>query len=134
MTRTLYVRVATAADRTGLTDDLEAIDAGEEPTPSEAELSVENIETLGRIFRPTNLTLLQAIVEHEPESIRALARAVDRNPPEVLDNINELVNYGLVELEQHGQAKRPVLWYDEIEIDIPLTRLTDSSGDNALLA
>ena len=134
MTRTLHVRVATAADRTGLVADLEALDEGEEPTPTEPELSVENIETFGRIFRPTNLTLLQAIVEHEPESIRALARAVDRNPPEVLSNINELVNYGLVELEEHGQAKRPVLWYDEIAIDIPLTRLPDSSGDGGLLA
>lgn len=134
MTRTLHVRIATVPDRTALGDDLEALDEDTDPTAHEPVLAVENLETLGRIFRPTNLELLQAIVEHDPESIRALARAVDRNPPEVLDNLNELVNYGLVDLEQDGQAKRPTLWYDEIKIDIPLARLSGASGDDALLA
>lgn len=134
MTRTLHVRVATAPDRINLTDDLEAIDAGEDPEPRESILSVEDIATFGRIFRPMNLELLQAIVEHEPESIRALARAVDRNPPEVLENVNELEHYGLIELEKHGQAKRPTLWYDELEIDIPLGRVTDPSDEEGIVA
>lgn len=29
-------------------------------------------------------------------SIRELARIVDRNPPEVLENVNELADYSLV--------------------------------------
>lgn len=133
MTRTLHVRIDADTDRTDLLETLEAIDEGEEVAPRESVLSVDTIETLGRMFRPTNLELLQAIVEHEPESIRALARAVGRNPPEVLDNINELVNYGLVQLEEDGQAKRPVLWYDEIDIAIPLDRPADP-GDETLVA
>jgi len=80
-----------------------------------------DLETFGRVFRSTNLELLEAIVEHEPESIRELARLVDRNPPEVLENVNELADYGLIELEEDGRAKRPVVWYDEIDADIPLT-------------
>jgi len=84
-------------------------------------LSIEDLETFGRVFRSTNLELLEAIVEHEPESIRELARLVDRNPPEVLDNVNELADYGLIELEENGSAKRPVVWYDEIDADLPLT-------------
>lgn len=133
MTRTLHVRVDTATDRSDLTDTLAALDSGEDVPPGDSVLSVESLETLGRLFRPTNLELLQAIIEHDPESIRALARAVGRHPPEVLDNIHELVNYGLVELEANGQAKRPVLWYDEIEIGIPLTRLADP-GDDTVVA
>lgn len=129
MSPTLHVRVDTTPDRSNLTDTLEAIDSGEDVAADDSVLSVESLETLGRIFRPTNLELLQAIVEHEPESIRALARSVGRNPPEVLDNVHELVNYGLVDLEDDGSAKRPVLWYDEIEIGIPLTRSDDSSDD-----
>ena len=81
----------------------------------------EDLETFGRVFRSTNLELLEAIVEHNPSSIRELARSVDRNPPEVLENVHELADYGLLELEADGQAKRPVVWYDEIDVDLPLT-------------
>jgi len=79
------------------------------------------LETFGRIFRPTNLELLEAIAEHQPDSIRELARIVDRHPPDVLDNVTELADYGLIEFEEHGRSKRPVIWYDEIDADIPLS-------------
>ena len=134
MTRTLHVRVGTDVDRSDLEDRLAAIDAGDDVEPRPSVFSVDDIETLGRIFRPTNLALLQAIAEHEPESIRALARAVDRHPPEVLDNITELENYGLVELCEEGRAKRPVLFYDEIDIDIPLRRGVEEADDSAVSA
>ncbi|MFP8953856.1 helix-turn-helix domain-containing protein [Natrialbaceae archaeon A-arb3/5] len=122
MTRTLHVRINSSSDRSDLEETLAALDAGEtdqiEPQPST--LVVEDLETFGRIFRPTNLELLEAIAAHEPDSIRALARLVDRHPPEVTQNVTELADYGLVKLEQDGRAKRPTIWYDEIDVDIPL--------------
>jgi predicted transcriptional regulator len=120
MTRPLHVQIK-SADRSGLEERLEAIDAGDDVEPGEPMLSIEDLETFGRVFRSTNLELLEAIVAHEPESIRELARLVDRNPPEVLDNVNELADYGLLELEENGSAKRPVVWYDEIDADLPRT-------------
>lgn len=120
MTRTLHVQIK-PTDRSDLEDRLAAIDAGEDVEPGEPTLSIEDLETFGRVFRSTNLELLEAIVEHEPGSIRELARLVERNPPEVLENVNELADYGLVELEENGRAKRPVVWYDEIDVDLPLT-------------
>lgn len=124
MTRTLHVQIE-PADRTDLEDRLAAIDAGDNVEPGEPTLSIEDLETFGRVFRSTNLELLEAIVEHEPGSIRELARLVDRNPPEVLENVNELADYGLIELEADGRAKRPVVWYDKIDVDLPLTTLSD---------
>lgn len=53
--------------------------------------------------------------------IRALARTVDRHPPEVLDNLTDLEQYGLVDLQTDGRAKRPVVWYDHLDVDSPLT-------------
>ncbi len=126
MTDTLYVTVDTPANRADLDDRLAAIDAGEDVEPADATLAVESLETFGRVFRPTNLRLLKAITTHEPESLRELARIVDRNPPDVLDNINELETYGLVELVEEGRSKRPFVWYDEINVDMPLT---DSTTD-----
>lgn len=121
MTKTLHVTIGSTPDRSGLEETLRAIDAGDPVEPQEPTLSVADLETFGRIFRPTNLELLNAIVENEPESIRELARAVNRHPPEVTQNIHELVDYGLVELEETGRAKRPVVWYDEIDAEIPLS-------------
>lgn len=105
MTRTLHIQIGDSPDRTGLEPDLETID-GQGIEAVEAHPStmvVEDLETFGRVFRSTNLELLEAIAEHEPESIRELARIVDRNPPEVLDNVNELWHHGLVELEKEGR-------------------------------
>jgi predicted transcriptional regulator len=35
--------------------------------------------------------------------------------------VNKLTDYGIIELEENGSAKRPVVWYDEIGADFPLT-------------
>lgn len=120
MTRTLHVTIDADPDRDDLEDALAAIEAGDPVDPRSATLSIEDLETFGRVFRPTNLEVLQAVLEHEPESIRALAEAVDRHHPDVLENVRELTDYGLLDLEREGRAKRPVVWYDSLAVDIPL--------------
>lgn len=133
MTRTLHVYIGSGPDRSELQDTLAAIDAGDDVDPEPSRLVVESLETFGRIFRATNLALLEAIAEHEPDSIRELARLVDRHPPEVTANAHELADYGLITLEDHGQAKRPRLWYDAIEVSgaIPLQNLDGSDNVTA---
>lgn len=130
MTRTLHVYIGTAPDRTDLEDRLGQIDDGEDGEPRRSRLIIESLDTLGRVFRPTNLELLEAIAEHSPKSIRELARIVDRHPPEVTQNISELVDYGLVELEEDGRAKRPAVWYDEIEISGGVTLTPSDTSDS----
>ncbi len=129
MTTTLHVRIGSSTDRSDLEERLEAIDAGEDVEPREPTLTIADLETFGRVFRPTNLELLDAVVEHRPESIRELARVLGRHPPEVLDNVNELADYGLLELREEGRAKRPVVLYDELDVEISLGR---DSGDVTL--
>jgi predicted transcriptional regulator len=120
--RTLHIRLAGADDeRESTSDVLEALDRGTDiESESDPVLRVQSLATLGRVLRETNLELLDAIAEHEPESVRALARRVDRGPKEVLANLNELEDYGLVAFEEDGRAKRPYLPYEEIDIDIQL--------------
>ncbi|MCD2200839.1 hypothetical protein LPA44_13180 [Halobacterium sp. KA-4] len=47
-----------------------------------------------------------------------------------MENVNELADYGLLKLEEDGQAKRPVVWYDEIDVDLPLMS-TEAQQDAA---
>jgi predicted transcriptional regulator len=136
MTRTLHIQIGKRPDRNDLDERLGAIDAGEEIEPRPSRLSIASLDTFGRIFRPTNLELLKAIGEHNPDSIRELARLVDRHPPEVTENAHELHDYGLIELVEDGRALKPTLWYDEIEFsgDIPLAGLDDGSEDTAAIS
>lgn len=119
MPQTLHVTIG-RPDRTDLEETLGDIDAGDTVDPAKPRLAIESVATFGEIFRPTNLELLEAIAEYEPDSIRELARIVDRHPPDVHSNVHELENCGLIELEAAGRSKRPVIWYDEIDVDIPL--------------
>lgn len=130
MTRTLHVHIGSTPDRTDLEATLAAIDDDQSVSGQPSRLVVESFETFQRVFRSTNLELLQAIATHEPESIRALARLVDRHPPEVTDNVNELENFGLIEIERDGRSKRPTVWYDEIEVEGGIT-LQESDPDTA---
>lgn len=123
--RTLRVRLAghDTSDR-DLTDVVQQLDADEDIDPQpDPVLRVESLTTLGRVFRETNIELLEAIATAHPESIRALARAVDRGPKAVMQNLNELEQYGLVAFERDGRAKRPYLPYDEIDIQLPFVQL-----------
>jgi predicted transcriptional regulator len=88
---------------------------------------------LSRLLSQTNLELLEMIFEHEPESIREAAELVDRDYKQVHRNLSELEDIGVIEFEGggSGQAKKPVLAYDGLEIDIPFTRPDDSIGTAA---
>lgn len=126
---TLHIRVEKDADMSDLRDVFAAIDRGEAPGPRDPVISVESLETLGEILRPTNLAVLESVAKHEPESIRALARHLDRGAANVLSNVNELEEIGLLRIERNGQSKRPVVWYDEIDVDIPIR--PDAGADEA---
>lgn len=121
--RTLHIRLMGTDGGHGADAESVAtqIDAGniDDLTPRDPVLRVESITTLGRILRPTNLELLEAIAAHNPESVRATARLVDRGPKEVLQNLDELEDYGLIAYEEHGRAKTPVLPYDRLNIQLP---------------
>jgi predicted transcriptional regulator len=118
--RTLTVRVGSptgAFDR--VADAFEAIDRDEEPELL-YEVTLQREADLQRLLSPKNVGLLRAIAREEPDSIRDLARRVDRDIRQVHDNLTELETYGLVELEDAGRAKRPRVWYDDIEIEVPI--------------
>jgi len=77
-------------------------------------------DDLTRVTRDTTIDLINAIAEHEPGSIRETARLVDRSPIDVKKNLDELERIGLIRLEEEGGAKRPVVWYDSLNLEVPV--------------
>ncbi|QSX00923.1 transcriptional regulator [Haloterrigena alkaliphila] len=126
--RTMYVRFQ-RGDEDGLRDALRALDRGETPAPH-FEVVFDDPDDIHRVTRPKNLELLRTIAQHEPESIRETARLVDRDVRQVHTNLEELAELHLIELERDGQRKRPTVWYETIEVDLPLST-PDASRDEA---
>ncbi len=125
--RTLYVRVDDA-DRTRA-ETREAI-AAMERGESVADKHVLDLETeadLARLVSETNLELLRTIAQQSPQSMRETATLVERDFKEVHRNLRELAEFGVIEFEEDGRAKRPVIRFDELVIDIPVG---DVNGDS----
>lgn len=111
--------------------DLEAIEQGDEPDSDEFVISLPDHAALSRVFSETNMELLHVIAEEEPESMRELARLVERDIKDVSRNLHELERLGVVRLEDAGRSKRPVVWYDDIEVHVQLRRSLDDRSSAA---
>ena len=118
---TLHVKYMDAEE--ALEQPLEGIRSmkgGDEPEDTPM-VVVTTKEDLTRVTRDTTIDLINAIAEYEPGSIRETARLVDRSPIDVKKNLDELERIGLVRLEEEGGAKRPVVWYDKLNLEVPVS-------------
>ena len=90
-------------------------------------LNVEVFDDIARLMRTSNLELIEAIVSEEPASIRQLADVVDRDYREVHRNLTELESLGVVEFENDGSCKKPVLrgGAEHVDFSIRFPRSTD---------
>jgi predicted transcriptional regulator len=91
-------------------------------------LNFETIEGVATLAKQTNLTLLRAIRQHEPTSIRDLAEIVGRDYREVHRNLSELEALDIVEFEQEGRAKKPIVRYDELRFEVPLVDVDERAN------
>ena len=133
--KTLHIRVEqpdTARDR--IQERLAAIETGED-VEDRSVLYLKSVADLYRAFSPKNVELLKTILEQEPASGREAAQLVDRQPSEVSKNLNELEQLGMIRFEQNGRAKRPVVWYTEVDVEISLQGVDlGMDPDNRLVA
>lgn len=102
-------------------------DEGGTPNPT---ISFPDVDTATAVFTDSTLALLRALNIHEPASIREAARLVERDKKNVHDQLRKLAAYGVVEFVMEGNAKQPVVTYDEIVFDFAVS-LDSSDGDSA---
>ncbi|WP_115891653.1 winged helix DNA-binding protein [Haloferax sp. Atlit-48N] len=94
-------------------------DAGE-LTDDHTGVSLPDETALARVLSEKNLELIRTTAREEPKSLRELARLVDRDIKNVSTAINDLAELGLVEFEQDGRSKRPIIWYSHIHVEYDL--------------
>lgn len=115
----LHVRVVGTVDKDPVAEAMQALDEGDEPDRSYG-LTLETESQINEVLDDKNLELIRTVAREDVESIRDLARRLDRDVRQVHDAVTELETLGLVELEEEGKRKKPRVWYDSITVDIPV--------------
>lgn len=110
----------------------ERFDDGGEAGPDT--LSFSEPEEIVRILTEKRLELIRSVMEEPPDSIRDLADRLGRNPREVHGDVHLLEEYGVLDLEEAGRAKRPMIPYDEIVIEVSLKPSDESDREEVELA
>lgn len=101
-----------------VTDSIEALerDGAVDSTPT---LSFTSYDDLMETLTPRVLDLIEAIRQEEPSSINETARVVGRDVKNVHEELSRLAQLGIIFFEEDGQSKRPVVWFDELVINLP---------------
>lgn len=96
-------------------------------------VTFEDAEAIQRLLTPKRLELLKSVMREPPASLRQLAARLERSPSEVHGDVHRLEEYGIIRLEPAGRAKRPVVPYESIEIEVTLS-LPEDADDAAATA
>ena len=101
----------------------EAIDAaieqvGADGVPDEAVRSFERVADVRTLLTDRRLDVMRTIMTDSPESIQALADVLDRNYADVHGDVQVLAEHHIVYFDTDGRAKRPVIPYDRVRVDI----------------
>jgi predicted transcriptional regulator len=109
---------------------VKAAQQGVDLDDSQPVLNVGSYADLSRLRSQQNLELLETIFKCELECIREIAELVDRDYKQVHRNLSELEDIGVIGFEgaASGRAKKLVLAYVDLEIDIPFAGSEDSLG------
>jgi predicted transcriptional regulator len=95
------------------------------PARGEPRVWFASLKSLASVLSEDNQALLQAIREHNPESIAELQKLTGRAASNLTRTLHTLERYGLVELQQApaegrgGRAPvRPVVLADGVELEL----------------
>jgi predicted transcriptional regulator len=113
-----------------VTDGIRALEGGDaaDSTPT---LSFTSYDDLMETLTPRILDLIEAIRQEEPSSINETARVVDRDVKNVHEELSRLAQLGIIFFEEDGQSKRPVVWFDELTINLPFDPETSTTTTSA---
>jgi predicted transcriptional regulator len=96
------------------------------PSPDEPKIWFTSLKSLASVLSEDNQALLQAIREHNPESITELERITGRAASNLTRTLHTLERYGLVELQpaapvqgKGGRAPlKPVVLADGVDFEL----------------
>ena len=128
---TLVVTVSSSGEFHGdVRNAIQALEGGEsvDSTPT---ISFGSYDELMETLTPRVLDLIEAIRREEPSSINETARVVDRDVKNVHGELSRLAQLGIIYFEEEAQRKRPVVWFDDLIIELPFDPETGGTATAA---
>jgi len=101
----------------------------EEGPADEAVRSFERVADIRQLLTDRRLEVMRTIIAESPESITDLAERLDRNYADVHADVEMLANHHIVYFDSDGRAKRPVIPYDRVVLDVEIA--SGSTNDRA---
>ncbi len=83
---------------------------------------------LRQLLTDRRMELLEEVMEHPPESIRALVDRLDRD---VHDDLHLLAEYEIIQFKEDGRAKKPYVPYDTVRIEVEFGLPCGEESDSA---
>jgi predicted transcriptional regulator len=83
---------------------------------------------LRQLLTDRRMELLEEVMEHPPESIRALVDRLDRD---MHDDLHLLAEYEIIQFKEDGRAKKPYVPYDTVRIEVEFGLPCGEESDSA---
>jgi len=81
-------------------------------------VNFEDRTQVRQLLTDRRMDLLEAVMEHPPESMRGLADFLDRDIHDVHDDLHLLAEYDIIHFEEDGRAKKPYMPYDTVRVEV----------------
>lgn len=81
-------------------------------------VNFEDRARLRQLLTDRRMELLEVVMDHSPESIRALADRLERDVHDVHDDLYLLAEYDIIHFEEDGRAKKPYVPYDRVRLEV----------------
>lgn len=91
-------------------------------------VNFEDAIRLRQLLTDRRMELLEEVMEHPPESIRALVDRLDRD---VHDDLHLLAEYEIIQFKEDGRAKKPYVPYDTVRIEVEFGLPCGEESDSA---
>ncbi|MBU3591217.1 transcriptional regulator [Polynucleobacter sp. 78F-HAINBA] len=84
--------------------------------PSDPKIWFTSMRSLAQVLSDENRALLNVIRESKPISISELAELTGRKQGNLSRTLKTMSNYGIVKMQKHARALRPIVCADRYEI------------------
>jgi predicted transcriptional regulator len=91
-------------------------------------VNFEDRVRLRQLLTDRRMELLEEVMEHPPESIRALVDRLDRD---MHDDLHLLAEYEIIQFKEDGRAKKPYVPYDTVRIEVEFGLPCGEESDSA---
>ena len=79
-----------------------------------------NLKEMRRVLTEKRLELLKVVKDKKPQSVYALAKMLERDLKNVLQDVEYLRELGIIDVEETGDKKIPFVRFDKISFEVAI--------------